>query len=326
MGEGGRGSAEGQERRLQVELRTSWEKCQDREWNSECKSQLGRGESRAQGLQSLDLQGLLQRGIGRRMQDQACLLDCSASVCMQDGREARLNWKKNKSCNALNETRKKNQQDLITEWMWKKEDVSPICILQEDRPPPAETGRTGGNRSMGGVSQGSKSRGTPRTGRDTGETRKGKRLGWGEGRSFTSQVHESLRGLESSLEDDRVPYPQSAFAEDRSPYCQALKTFRRLQVPCPRDAQNAQEPQGSLSLLAPFCIDSNLSSPQHSQLSSRKRAQPGALSGEPGPSCYKMTPWRPFQDVIPGSLLSWKYPQNWLGKLSLETFFYQHKT
>jgi hypothetical protein len=48
-------------------------KCQDREWSPEYKSKRGRGGSRAQGLQSLDFQGLPQRIVGRGRQARACL-------------------------------------------------------------------------------------------------------------------------------------------------------------------------------------------------------------------------------------------------------------
>lgn len=57
----------------------------------------------------------------------------------QDGREAGHRWK-NESHDALNETR--NQQDLLTGWIWREEDVS---VLEEDR----QTGKTAGSRSRG---------------------------------------------------------------------------------------------------------------------------------------------------------------------------------
>lgn len=55
-------------------------------------------------------------------------LDCPASVCRQDRSEAGHSWK-NKSYSALNETR--NHQDLLTGWMWRKEDASPTCPVGE---------------------------------------------------------------------------------------------------------------------------------------------------------------------------------------------------
>lgn len=50
-----------------MEVRSNLGKCLDTgPWSSECKYQLGGGESRAQGLpRSLDLQGQLQRVVGR---------------------------------------------------------------------------------------------------------------------------------------------------------------------------------------------------------------------------------------------------------------------